>query len=478
MQIQASGTETKQLIATAQDLARRVFGFHGLRLDQVDVLKEVLAGRDTLAVLPTGSGKSLTFAIPALMGPGIVVVISPLVALIRDQVIKFRKIGIAAAAFDSQQTPEQKKQVVDALRAGRVKLLFISPERFSYPRFRDFLQSLNIVLFAIDEAHCISQWGFNFRPEYRKLGDYLDAIPLRIPRLALTATATKKVRGDILETLRLKNPAVILKNPVRSNLEIGVFRTPKVELALELLVAKIWECTGQGIVYAGTRQKVEDLTKRLSEEGMKAKAYHAGLSSDQRALAQREFLSGEARVIVATNAFGLGVDKADIRFVHHMGLTQSLEQYLQEIGRAGRDGGFAHCSLVYTTRDYHIQKFIIEKSHPLPAVLKKSFEIARDYGMEEYSSFDFFKRLMSMSHFSKEEAETSIELLIKEGYLSRVPTAHGDWRIQATNRDGLEDFFSGYGERRTSALHRLDTMFHFVASGSQRAKFVETYFND
>ncbi len=478
MQSQASIVETKQFIEAAQDLARRVFGFNGLRVDQVDVLREILSGRDTLAVLPTGSGKSLTFAIPALMGSGIVVVISPLVALIRDQVIKFRKIGIAAAAFDSQQSPEQKKQVVDALRAGRVRLLFISPERFSYPRFRDFLQSLNIVLFAIDEAHCISQWGFNFRPEYRKLGEYLDAIPKRIPRLALTATATKKVRSDILETLRLKDPAVILRNPVRSNLEIGVYRTPKVEQALDLLVAKIWECTGQGIVYAGTRQNVENITRRLREESIQVKAYHAGLSSEQRSLAQRDFLSGDARVVVATNAFGLGVDKSDIRFVHHLGLTQSLEQYLQEIGRAGRDGGFANCSMVYTTRDYHIQKFIIEKSLPEPAILKKAYEMARDYGMEEYSSFDFLKRAMMTSHLSKDNIETSLDLLIKEGYLARVPTAHGDYRIQVVEKEGIENFFSGYFERRAATLHRLDTMFHFVASGSQRSKFVETYFID
>ncbi len=470
--------ERQNLMALANEVTRRVFGFQGLRLDQVEVLKEVFQGKDALAVLPTGSGKSLIYALPALISPGLTVVISPLIALIRDQVVKFRKLGIGAAAFDSHQSPEQKIQVINALRLGKVKLLFVSPERIALDKFRDFLCSLDIRLIALDEAHCISQWGFNFRPEYRKLGEYLDTLPRNIPRLALTATATKKVREDILDSLRLKNPVVLVRNPVRDNLETGVHRVAKVEQALDLLVSKTWECMGQGIIYAGTRQKVEEVSKRLISEGITARPYHAGLSTVERAHAQHDFASGNVRVVVATNAFGLGIDKSDIRFVHHFGLTQCLEQYLQEIGRAGRDGGFAKCSLIYTTRDYHIQKFLVEKSFPQSASLKKAFEIIQDHGMLESSSFEFMSKLVSMTHLTKEEGKTCVEVLMREGWILQVPTAHGDYRLRPTKVEGLDSFLDVYAERRLSALARLETMFHYVTSGNHRSQFIKHYFFD
>jgi len=466
------------ILGLANEAARRVFGFNGLRLEQVEVLKHVLTGKDALAVMPTGSGKSMTYVIPALLGPGLVVVLSPLIALIRDQVIKLRRAGVPAAALDSHQSPEEKKQVIDALRMRRVKILFVSPERFSLPKFRDFLNSLEIKLFAIDEAHCISQWGYNFRPEYRKIGDYLQNFSPSIPRLALTATATKRVREDILSCLQLRNVALIIKNPIRSNLETSISRASKVEEAMDLLINKIWQSNGQGIIYAGTRQKVEDVARRLQAENISNQIYHAGLSPDVREKAQKSFLNGELRVIVATNAFGLGVDKPDIRFVHHMGMPQSLEQYIQEIGRAGRDGGYARCEMVYTSRDYHVQKFLIEKSHPSLSTIKKTYEVARDHGLLEPSSFEFIRLLIQITQISKEEAHTSIDLLVREGWLVRTPTAHGDFRIHVSEKIGVEDFFLAYQERRDGALNRLDTMFHYLASGNYRSQFLEHYFLD
>jgi ATP-dependent DNA helicase RecQ len=478
MQSLSLTNERPNMMALANDVARRVFGFQGLRFDQVEVLKEVFLGRDALAVLPTGSGKSLIYALPALMSPGLTVVVSPLIALIRDQVVKFRKLGIGAAAFDSHQNQEQKIQVVNALRQGKVKLLFVSPERIALERFREFLCSLDIRLIALDEAHCISQWGFNFRPEYRKLGEYLDALPRNIPRLALTATATRKVREDILDSLRLRNPAVLVRNPVRENLETGVYRVAKVEEALQLLVHKTWECTGQGIIYAGTRQRVEEVSKRLVSEGMTARSYHAGLSTYERASTQHEFSSGHTRIVVATNAFGLGIDKSDIRFVHHFGLTQCLEQYLQEIGRAGRDGGFAKCNLIYTTKDYHIQKFLIEKSFPQSASLKRVYEVVQDFGLLEYSSFEFMKKLTSITNLSKEDGNTCLDVLTREGWILQVPTIHGDYRLRLAEVEGFEAFLEIYSQRRLSAISRLETMFHYVSSGSHRSQFINHYFFD
>lgn len=472
-------------IEHATSVLRKIFGFSSLRPHQVEVLESFLKGQDTLAVIPTGGGKSMCYALPAMMGEGVGIVISPLIALIRDQVIKFRKVGIPAAALDSMQSPEEKKQVVDALRQGVVKLLIISPERFALPRFRDFIKTLPLRFVAVDEAHCISQWGSNFRPEYRKLGEYLKDLSPSIPRLALTATATKKVREDILTYLNLRNPSKILKAPMRDNLRISVEKESRVEDAEISLVDKVWRTEGQGIVYAGTRKKVEQLTRRLKEAGLSAAAYHAGLSSAQREKAQQQFIAGSVKAVVATNAFGLGIDKNDIRFVHHFGLPGSLENYVQEIGRAGRDDNLADCDLVYTSRDYHIQKFVIEKSHPPISTLRKCFDIFCDLmeGASEIESSDLYKSVSVKTMIDHDEIVSSVDLLVKEGFLSRRGFSgysgfDGEVTLSFGDTEKISEFFSEYPKRRKAAMTRLDSMMVYAGSGDLREQVLRRYFLD
>jgi ATP-dependent DNA helicase RecQ len=469
----------------ATSALRKVFGFSSLRPHQVEVLEQFLKGQDTLAVIPTGGGKSMCYALPAMMGEGVGIVISPLIALIRDQVIKFRKVGIPAAALDSMQSPEEKRQVVDALKQGVVKLLIISPERFALPRFREFLKSLSLRFVAVDEAHCISQWGSNFRPEYRKLGEYLEDLPFSIPRLALTATATKKVREDILTYLNLRDPAKILKAPMRENLRISVDKESKVDDAEISLVDRVWKSDGQGIVYAGTRKRVEQLARRLREAGLSATAYHAGLSPAMRESAQKAFIEGSVKVVVATNAFGLGIDKNDIRFVHHYGLPGSLENYVQEIGRAGRDDKLADCDMVFTSRDYHVQKFVIEKSHPPVSTLKKCFEIFGDLleHNSEVESEDLYKTVSVKSMIEREEIISGVETLVKEGFLNRkgfggYSNFDSDVRFSLGECDKISDFFKEYPKRKSAALTRLDSMMVYAGAGDLREQVLKRYFLD
>lgn len=470
-------------IEHATSVLRAVFGYSGLREHQKEVLESFLKGQDTLAVIPTGAGKSMCYALPSMMGEGVGIVISPLIALIRDQVIKFRSVGIPAAAIDSLQTPEQKQQVVNGLRSGAIKLLIISPERFALEKFRLFLKSLTIRFVAVDEAHCISQWGSNFRPEYRKLGEYLTDFPKGIPRLALTATATKQVRADILEYLDLRSPTQILKAPTRDNLRVSVEKESKVEDAEISLTDKIWKAHGQGIVYAGTRKKVEILTKKLNSSGIQAAPYHAGLHSSIREKSQQAFIEGTVKVVVATNAFGLGIDKNDIRFVHHFGLPGSLENYVQEIGRAGRDGNYADCDLVYTTRDYHVQKFVIEKSHPPLSSLKKCFEVY----FEKTSASDGLTRdqlclaVQKSTHIDVEEIKAAVETLIKEGFLLRDRSSgfssyDADFNVLAGRLNEIDVFWREYPERRKAALSRLDSMMVYAGAGHHRSEVLKRYF--
>lgn len=469
----------------ATALLREVFGYSSLRPHQIEVLEQFLTGRDTLAVLPTGGGKSMCYVLPALMGEGLGVVISPLIALIRDQVIKYRKVGVPAAAIDSHQTPEQKWQVMDALRSGRVKLLFVSPERFALPRFREFLKSLSLRFVAVDEAHCVSQWGANFRPEYRKIGEYLDEFAPGLPRLALTATATKRVREDILDFLALRDPAKILKTPMRENLRIGVDKESNVEACEISMIDKVYRLDGQGIIYAGTRKKVESLTSKLRQAGIEALSYHAGLSARVREQGLSSFISGQAKVVVATNAFGLGIDKNDIRFVHHYGLPGSLENYVQEIGRAGRDGLPAECDMVYTSRDYHVQKFVIDKSHPPVSSIVKCYESLSDFFDEQsdVSRDELVEYVGASSKIDAGELTASVDTLIKEGFAARVRSGEfssfqEDFKLAPGDSTNWTAFLKDYPLRKRLALERLDSMVVYAGAGKHRDQVLQRYFVD
>ena len=343
---------------------RESFGFDGFRAAQREVVESVLAGRDTVVVMPTGSGKSLCFQLPALVKQGLTVVISPLIALMKDQVEALQARNIAATFINSTLTSEEQRERIAAMGRGQFKLVYVAPERFRSQYFVETLRAADIALFAVDEAHCISQWGHDFRPDYLRLKQGLEAIG-RPPVVALTATATPYVRADIAQQLDLRQPAIFVSGFDRPNLflQIAQVANEREKIAYIKRLMRAYP-GGSGIIYAATRKAVEQVTADLQASGVGAVAYHAGLGDEARVWAQDAFMSGRQGIIVATNAFGMGIDKPDIRFVAHYQMPGSLEAYYQEIGRAGRDGATATCLLLFNYADKRTQEFFIEGSYP------------------------------------------------------------------------------------------------------------------
>ena len=343
----------------ARDTLRRVFGFAGFRGVQEDVVARVLAGKSTLAVMPTGAGKSLTYQLPALLLEGTCVVISPLIALMHDQLRAARANGIRAATLTSVDADWRETQ--DAFCDGALDMLYVAPERASQPRFRDLLGRGRIALFAVDEAHCVSEWGHDFRPDYRQLRPLMDAFG-DVPRLALTATADAHTRADIAHQLGIPDGGTIVAGFDRPNIRYAIRHRQNATAQLERLLA---EHPGPGIVYAPTRRKVEDLADKLAHAtGRPVLPYHAGLSPEIRAANQAAFVASEDMVMVATIAFGMGIDKPDVRFVAHAGTPKSIEAYYQETGRAGRDGDPAVALMLWSAGDLALGRQRIAEVDP------------------------------------------------------------------------------------------------------------------
>ena len=338
---------------------KRVFGYETFREGQKETIDAILAGRDVLAVMPTGSGKSICYQVPALSLPGCALVISPLISLMKDQVAALKQSGVAAAFLNSSLSERQMDAALTNLADSRYKLVYVAPERLLTPRFLRVCRALTISMVAVDEAHCISQWGQDFRPSYLDIPKFMDALPAR-PRLcAFTATATKRVRGDIQRLLRLENPFALVTGFDRPNLRFFVER-PRDRMAALARVLSAHE--GQsGIIYCATRKAVEQVCDKLRARGVAATRYHAGLSDAERRQNQEDFSYDRALVMVATNAFGMGIDKSDVRFVVHYNMPKDLESYYQEAGRAGRDGEAADCVLLFGKADVVTQRFFIEK---------------------------------------------------------------------------------------------------------------------
>lgn len=331
---------------TPAETLHAVFGFNAFRGVQEHVVNRALTGQSTLAIMPTGAGKSLTYQLPAVMLPGTCIVISPLIALMHDQLRSARSNGIRAAALTSADN--DRAATVQAFLAGQLDLLYVAPERASQPYFRDLLSRARICLFAIDEAHCVSEWGHDFRPDYRQLRPLMDAFP-EVPRLALTATADKHTRADILTQLGLPDEGLIVAGFDRPNIRYAI--TPR-DNPMRQLSRLLEEEPGPGIIYAQTRAQVERLAEALGRSGRPVLPYHAGLDPEVRADNQAAFVASEDMVMVATVAFGMGIDKPDVRFVAHAGLPKSVESYYQETGRAGRDGDPAIAVLLWGADDF------------------------------------------------------------------------------------------------------------------------------
>lgn len=338
---------------------RRVFGYTAFRKSQEDVIGAALAGRDCVVLMPTGGGKSLCYQIPALVRDGVGLVISPLIALMEDQVSALRELGVAAAFLNSTLARSEQYRVLDDLRRGRLELLYVAPERLVQEHTRAELGGVRWSIVAIDEAHCVSQWGHDFRQDYLALGELASWFP-GVPRMALTATATSATRAEIAERLNLDAPAVFVSSFDRSN--IRYFVQPKRDAKRQLLRFLAGHAGEAGIVYCMSRKKVESVAEWLRGQGYDALPYHAGLPADKRAAHQRRFLVEDAVIMVATIAFGMGIDKPDVRFVAHLDLPKSLESYYQETGRAGRDGEPAEAWMVYGLQDVVQLRQMVDQS--------------------------------------------------------------------------------------------------------------------
>ena len=401
---------------TALAALREHFGFADFREGQREVISAILEGHDIVVVMPTGSGKSLCYQLPALMKEGATLVVSPLIALMKDQVDALQARGLPATFINSSIDFEEQKARINGLRQGRYKLVYIAPERFRSTHFVEALRHARLSLFAVDEAHCISQWGHDFRPDYLRLKTAIEELG-RPQTIALTATATPHVRADIIEQLGLRQPQAFVSGFDRPNLTINVIHTQKEREKIthtKALAAR----GGSGIIYTSTRKAVEQVTTHLREAGLRVVAYHAGMNDAERSHAQDEFMSGRMQMIVATNAFGMGIDKPDIRFVTHYHLPGSIEAYYQEIGRAGRDGLPSTCVLLFNYADKRTQDYFIEGSYPPPDVIARVYEALVATGQKR---IELSTREIGLQAGVRNEmaVQSALIILEKAGHLER-----------------------------------------------------------
>ncbi|MBP3413239.1 MAG: RecQ family ATP-dependent DNA helicase, partial [Oscillospiraceae bacterium] len=340
-------------------ILKKYFGYDAFRPGQEELIHGILSGRDALGIMPTGGGKSLCYQVPALVLPGITLVVSPLISLMQDQVLSLKAAGVSAAYINSSLSGAQMKAVYRNLLSGQYKIVYIAPERLDYGGFGELAAKLQISLLAVDEAHCISQWGQDFRPSYLRILNFVEQLPVRPVLAAFTATATRQVQEDIERILMLRDPVRVVTGFDRRNLYFEV-RQPK-QKQTELLKILSQRKNQSGIIYFSTRKKVEELCEYLCSVGYSATRYHAGLEEAERRQNQDDFIHDNCLIMVATNAFGMGIDKSNVSFVIHYNMPQSLEAYYQEAGRAGRDGTKADCILLFSGSDAKIAQFLIDQ---------------------------------------------------------------------------------------------------------------------
>ena len=409
-------------IADALSSLREHFGFPNFREGQGEVIAAILEGKDAVVVMPTGSGKSLCYQLPAMMFAGATLVVSPLIALMKDQVDALKARDLPATFINSSIAEREQWSRIDALRRGEFKLVYVAPERFRSSRFLDALKSIRVSLFAVDEAHCISTWGHDFRPDYLRLRTVVEALNVdgrRAQTLALTATATPYVRSDIIQQLGLTKPETFVSGFDRPNLTIDVVHTEKEREKVARIKRLAKTHSGSGIIYAATRKAVEQVTLQLQGQGLSVSAYHAGMGDAMRVRAQEDFMTGRTQMIVATNAFGMGIDKPDIRFVAHYQIPGSIEAYYQEIGRAGRDGLPSSCLLLFNYADKNTHDFFIEGSYPNAEQVRDIYRALLATGLKriELSASEIAKRAGVRNEMA---VQSSLYLLERAGHIHRL----------------------------------------------------------
>ncbi len=419
---------------------RRWWGFDEFRPVQLEIIRSAMAGRDTLALMPTGGGKSLTYQVPTMAREGLTIVVTPLIALMKDQVDRLRSRGIRAVAIHSGLSPRQIDIALDNCVYGDVKFLYVAPERLAAESFRLRVVRMNVQLLAVDEAHCISQWGYDFRPSYLRIAELREKLP-GVPVLALTASATELVAEDIMHHLHFAEPHILRSSFARPNLSYSVRRTDDKNGQLLRLLRNV---PGSGIVYMRTREGAEQIARLLCDEGVAAAAYHGGLGHAERSMRQDEWLAGKTRVMVATNAFGMGIDKADVRFVVHYSMCDSLESYYQEAGRAGRDGKRAYALLLVSPDDGAriVRRF--EQEFPPLERIKDIYEAVCSHlqvgigdGAEASFLFDLHD-FCARQHLYSGTVLSALKLLQQNGYLTLTDAQENPARLMfCISRDDL-----------------------------------------
>jgi len=397
------------------------FGFEDFREGQREVIGSILEGKDAVVVMPTGSGKSLCYQLPAMILDGVTLVVSPLIALMKDQVDALHARGLPATFINSSISDAEQHARIDALRRREHKLVYIAPERFRSSRFTHALQQIPISLFAVDEAHCISTWGHDFRPDYLRLRSVIKSMG-QVQTLALTATATPYVRSDIIQQLGLNQPQTFVSGFDRPNLTIDVIHTEKEREKVARIRSLARQIPGSGIIYASTRKAVEQVGNKLKALDLGVSVYHAGMSDSMRVKAQDDFMSGRTQMIVATNAFGMGIDKPDIRFVVHYQMPGSIEAYYQEIGRAGRDGLPSTCVLLFNYADKNTHDFFIEGSYPDITIIKQVYDSLASTELRriELSTAEIARRTGESNEMA---VQSALYILERAGHIQRTAPA-------------------------------------------------------
>ena len=446
------------------------FDIRRFRPGQMEVMEAVLSGKDALAVMPTGSGKSLTFQIPSLLLPKATVVVSPLIALMQDQVEKAEQAEIESAKLNSTLSAAEERKARDAIAQGDSKLIYVTPERLENAEYRAVLREGGVSLFVVDEAHCISQWGHDFRPAYLALREEIRELG-RPPVLTLTATATPEIQHDIIQQLGLKNPVVVDTGIERPNLLLEVFRTVNGLAKRERIRSILNETEGSGIIYVATVRTANDLYEWLCAENVNAARYHGKMKTKEREDVQQRFMNGEFHVIVATKAFGLGIDKPDIRFIVHFNFPDSLESYYQEIGRAGRDGKVARCPLLYRLEDRRIQRYFLGGKYPRREHSQRIYDIVAG-GQQGMTA-----ELCAGSGIPKRKVKVILSQLEGSGIIERRGGRIKCMRTFA-NAEELRAFLIAYEQRHTSDRERLDQMMRYAETTFCRTRFLREYFGE
>ena len=453
--------------------AQKRFGIKRFRPGQKEVLESVFQGRSTLALMPTGAGKSLTYQLPALFFSRPVVVVSPLISLMQDQQGKAEDADITVEKLNSTNTTKEARAAAEDIEDGSAQLIYVTPERLQNQEFLASLKDAGgVSLLVIDEAHCVSQWGHDFRPAYLSIGDAREHLG-NPPVLALTATATAEVSEEILKSLHAEDATRINNGTERENLFFSVHTSVNNEVKFSRILDMLGREEGTGIIYTASVRAADELYEFLTDHGMSTGHYHGRMKVRDRERVQEEFMEGRHKVMIATKAFGLGIDKPDIRFVYHFEFPDSLETYYQEAGRAGRDGKPCHAALLYRLEDKKIQNFFIAGRYPKTAELQSVYQVVADGGEAQTA-----EGIATAANTGKRRTQVILHLLKEANVLCKEGDTYLLAKEQSPTAEALEELLNTYIDREAADKHRLEEMMHYAETANCRTQVIRTYFDD